>query len=89
MKPLHGITDGLAANLMSFFEVDYPRTEYVFGIASYEDPAVEVAAMLKPHYRFAPVGIVGGRRARLRESEGGEIDPNGGQSRAGRRICDQ
>jgi ceramide glucosyltransferase len=60
MKPLRGVTDGLAANLMSFFEVDYPRAEYVFGIASYEDPAVEVAAMLKPQYRFAPVGIVVG-----------------------------
>jgi len=60
MKPLRGVSEGLAANLMTFFEVDYPRTDYVFGVASYEDPAVEVAAMLKPQYRFAPVGIVVG-----------------------------
>ncbi|HEX4208836.1 MAG TPA: bacteriohopanetetrol glucosamine biosynthesis glycosyltransferase HpnI [Candidatus Binataceae bacterium] len=60
MKPLRGMTDRLAANLMSFLEVNYPRAEYVFGVASYEDPAVEVAAMLKPQYRFAPVAIVVG-----------------------------
>jgi ceramide glucosyltransferase len=60
MKPLRGLTDGLPANLISFFELDYPRTEYVFGVASYEDPAVEVPTMLKPQYRFAPVSIVVG-----------------------------
>ncbi|MGA2411251.1 MAG: glycosyltransferase, partial [Candidatus Binataceae bacterium] len=58
MKPLRGLTEGLAQNLISFFELDYPRTQYVFGVANYEDRAVEVPAMLKSQYRFAPVSLV-------------------------------
>ena len=39
LKPLHGVSDSLAENLMSFMEVDYPRKEYLFGVSSYDDPA--------------------------------------------------
>jgi ceramide glucosyltransferase len=60
MKPLRGVSDRLESNLISFLEVDYPRSEFIFGVSGYEDAALEVAAMLKPQYRFAPISIVVG-----------------------------
>ena len=60
MKPLRGGSDRLESNIASFLEVDYPRTEFIFGVGSYEDRAIEVPAMLKPQYCFAPISIVVG-----------------------------
>jgi ceramide glucosyltransferase len=60
MKPLRGVSDGLESNLISFMEVDYPRSEFIFGVSGYDDAAVQAAAMLKPRYRFAPISIVVG-----------------------------
>jgi ceramide glucosyltransferase len=42
LKPLHGYDQNLAANLESFFNLDYPHKEYVFGITSEDDSAVPV-----------------------------------------------
>jgi ceramide glucosyltransferase len=60
LKPLHGLSDSLAANLMSFFEVAYPRTDYFFAVSSYEDPAAEVPAALRARYPFASTTLVVG-----------------------------
>ncbi len=61
LKPLHGVNDSLADNLLSFMEVDYPRKEYVFGVSSYEDPAVHVPLAIKPRYQTSQITLtVGG-----------------------------
>jgi ceramide glucosyltransferase len=61
LKPLHGVSDSLADNLLSFMELDYPRKEYLFGVSSYEDPAVQVPLALKPRYQMSQITLsVGG-----------------------------
>jgi ceramide glucosyltransferase len=46
LKPLHGLDEGLAENLCSFFEQDYPAFEILFAVESEEDAAVLVARQL-------------------------------------------
>jgi ceramide glucosyltransferase len=61
LKPLHGVSESLVDNLLSFMEVDYPRKEYLFGVSSYEDPAVQVPLAFKPRYQMAQITLtVGG-----------------------------
>jgi ceramide glucosyltransferase len=61
LKPLHGVTDSLPDDLLSFMEVDYPRKEYLFGVSSYEDPAAQIALAFKPRYQFAQITLCVGR----------------------------
>ncbi|MGH7297822.1 MAG: glycosyltransferase [Polyangiaceae bacterium] len=42
-KPLAGRDDDLEANLESFARIDYPAFEILFGVASADDPAYQVA----------------------------------------------
>ncbi|MGO9057140.1 MAG: glycosyltransferase [Candidatus Binataceae bacterium] len=60
LKPLHGVSDSLADNLLSFMEVDYPRKEYLFGVSSYEDPAAQIPLALKPRYQTAQISLTVG-----------------------------
>ena len=60
LKPLHGLDQSLAANLMSFLEVSYPRLDYFFGVSSYDDPAAEVPAALRARYQFANMSLLVG-----------------------------
>jgi ceramide glucosyltransferase len=61
LKPLHGVSDSLIDDLISFMEIDYPRKEYLFGVSSYEDPAAQIPLALKPRYQFSPISLtVGG-----------------------------
>jgi ceramide glucosyltransferase len=61
LKPLHGVTDSVVDDLLSFMEVDYPRKEYLFGVSSYEDPAAQIPLAFKPRYQFAQITLtVGG-----------------------------
>jgi ceramide glucosyltransferase len=60
LKPLHGMRKCLVENLTSFMELDYPRVEYLFAVASYEDPAAEVPVALKSRYSFAQVTLLVG-----------------------------
>jgi ceramide glucosyltransferase len=61
LKPLHGISDSLVDDLLSFMEVDYPRKEYLFGVSSYEDPAAQIPLAFKPRYQFEQISLtVGG-----------------------------
>ena len=46
LKPLKGIDDNLEDNLRSFFKLDYPEFEILFGINSQDDPAVEIVKKL-------------------------------------------
>ena len=61
LKPLHGVSDSLVDDILSFLEVDYPRKEYLFGVSSYEDPAAQIPLALKPRYQFSQISLtVGG-----------------------------
>jgi len=50
LKPLKGIDDGLEENLESFFRLDYPDYEIVFGIADRDDPAAAVVDRLRARH---------------------------------------
>src|SRR5205823_6002386 len=60
LKPLNGMAESLAANLMSFFEIAYPRLEYFFAVSSYDDPAAEIPAALRARYQFANSTLIVG-----------------------------
>src|SRR5689334_5302846 len=74
LKPLHGVSDSLIDNLLSFMEVDYPRKEYLFGVSSYDDPAAHVPLALKPRYQMEQITL----------SVGG--DPSAGNRKVGKLI---
>jgi ceramide glucosyltransferase len=50
MKPLRGLDDQLESNLKSFFLLDYPDFELLFGVASPYDPAIPVVRKLQQQY---------------------------------------
>jgi ceramide glucosyltransferase len=60
LKPLHGTSNSLAANLVSFLEIAYPRIDYYFGVHNYEDPAAEVPVALRQRYQHAGITLLVG-----------------------------
>ena len=58
LKPLKGLDDQLEENLRSFFELDYPNYELVFGLNSNADPAFAIARKLALQYTHIDVHIV-------------------------------
>ena len=60
LKPLHGSSNSLAANLVSFLEIAYPRVEYYFGVESYEDAAAEIPVALRQRYQYANITLMVG-----------------------------
>ncbi|HXW83485.1 MAG TPA: hypothetical protein VEJ86_03710, partial [Candidatus Binataceae bacterium] len=58
LKPLYGLSKTLAANLMSYLELAYPRIEFLFGVSGYDDPAAQVPVSLRPTYQFANLTMV-------------------------------
>ena len=50
LKPLSGLDLGLERNLTSFFQVDYPDFEILFGVHTLDDPAAGVAERLIERY---------------------------------------
>lgn len=49
-KPLKGVDDQLEENLHSFFQLDYPHFQLVFGLADRHDPAVALVRRLQKAY---------------------------------------
>ena len=45
-KPLKGLDEGLAQNLASFFDLDYPVYQLIFCVAEASDPAISVVGKL-------------------------------------------
>src|SRR5262249_16244466 len=43
MKPLAGLDAGLADNIRSFFDQDYPQFEVLFAVRHADDPAAQIA----------------------------------------------
>ncbi len=58
LKPLKGADAGLAANLESFFRLDYPRYEVILGAADPGDPALAVARKVAAAHPEVPSRIV-------------------------------
>lgn len=61
LKPMKGVDAGLEANLETFFFLDYPRYELVFGVSEPSDPALAVARRVATRHpgiaaRFVVVG---------------------------------
>jgi len=50
LKPLKGIDDQLEQNLRSFFTLDYPRFELLFGVNDPDDPAIELVKCIRREY---------------------------------------
>lgn len=50
LKPLHGLDEGLEANLRSFFEQDYPAFEILFALRSPTDPAIPIVEKLQREF---------------------------------------
>ncbi len=57
LKPLKGMDDGLEENLRSFFRLDYPEFQLLFGVADFDDPAIPIVERLIAEFP--------GREARL------------------------
>jgi len=60
LKPLHGSSNSLAANLVSFLEIAYPRVDFYFGVENYEDAAAEIPVALRQRYQYANITLVVG-----------------------------
>jgi len=59
LKPLKGADDNLEENLTSFFELDYPKYELLFGVASKNDPAIPIIKrLIKKYYKVQAKLIV-------------------------------
>ena len=60
MKPLRGVSEHLRENIISFLEIAYARVEFIFGVASYEDRAIDVPVSLRAPYQFANMTVTVG-----------------------------
>ncbi len=58
LKPVHGMEPRLEDSLESFFQVDYPQFEIIFGARTADDAALQVVEKLRQRYPQAPVKVV-------------------------------
>src|SRR5260370_7627427 len=58
LKPLHGTSNSLAANVVSFLEVAYPRLEYFFAAADYPHPPSKIPVPLRPPYQLPHIPLL-------------------------------
>jgi ceramide glucosyltransferase len=58
LKPLHGLDEGLEANLRSFFEQDYPAFEILFAARQDNDPGLALARRLAAGYPQVPARFI-------------------------------
>jgi ceramide glucosyltransferase len=58
LKPLRGLTENLRDQIVSFFELDYPRIDYYFGVSDNTDRAAEVPIALRDNYPQRQVELV-------------------------------
>lgn len=63
LKPLKGVDEGLAENLRTFFELDYPAYQILFGVADERDPAVAVVLDLLAEFPDRDAHLVVGTPA--------------------------
>jgi len=58
LKPVRGLAQGLEANLESFFVLDYPDYQILFGVSDDRDPAIEVIERLRRRYPHRDTDLV-------------------------------
>lgn len=58
LKPMRKLDDQLEKNLESYFLLDYPRYEILFGVDSKNDPIVDIIAVLQSRYPEISTKIV-------------------------------
>jgi ceramide glucosyltransferase len=58
LKPVKNIDDGLAANLESFYRLDYPAYEVLFAVDDLADPCVAILRDLQARHPGVPTTIV-------------------------------
>jgi len=58
LKPLVGVDEGLAVNLASFFEQEYPAFEILFAVRDPADAAVKVVEKLAAQYPEVPARLI-------------------------------
>lgn len=63
LKPLKGLDEELEANLLSFFELDYPQYQLIFGVADRDDPAIPVVETLMARFPNQDAALVVGNPA--------------------------
>ena len=62
-KPLKGLDEGLEENLRSFFQLDYPTYQLIFGVNDRDDPAADVVRKLLAEFPKADAKLVLGAPA--------------------------
>jgi ceramide glucosyltransferase len=62
-KPLKGCDEGLEENLRSFFRLDYPVYQLLFGVADADDPAVPIVRRLLAEFPAHDAQLVVGNPA--------------------------
>ncbi len=62
-KPLKGEDEGLEANLRSFFHLDYPTYQLLFGVAEDHDPAIPIVERLLSEFPAVDAKLVVGNPA--------------------------
>jgi ceramide glucosyltransferase len=58
LKPLRHIDDEIEKNFESFFTLDYPRFEILFGVDLMDDPLVGIISSLRARYPHVPVKVI-------------------------------
>jgi len=58
LKPIKSVDDGMAANLESFYALDYPAYEILFAVDDFEDPCVELLETMRGKYPDIPTIII-------------------------------
>jgi len=59
-KPLKGVDEGLEENLRSFFRLDYPMYQLIFGVADQDDPAIPIVNRLMSEFPHQDAALVVG-----------------------------
>ena len=77
LKPLRGVTENLRANIISYLEIAYARVEYIFGVTSYEDRAIDIPVNLRGAVSVRQYDGRSWRGAWRFESQNREADANG------------
>ncbi len=62
-KPLKGLDEYLDSNLRSFFELDYPAFQLIFGVADPDDPAIPIVETLMAEFPDHDATLVVGNPA--------------------------
>jgi len=58
LKPIKNIDDGMAANLESFYRLDYPAYEVLFAVDDFKDPCVAILRDLQARHPGVRTSIV-------------------------------